>query len=224
MASRPPSSNVENHVATELVFRLLALLVCLSACVGIGLELITLIKGGMSILTSVWVLIGYFTILTNGLVAVIFGAMAVYGKSFDYPRLLAGTVSAMILVGVVYALLLQGLRTMTGATALANFLLHVLTPAMVGIFWLLMARKGALSWRDPLFWALYPSGYLLYALVRGFVQGRYAYPFIDVSADGWVQVAINAIVIALGFVAAGEILVWIDRQLASRRLWRVPAR
>lgn len=197
-----------------MIFRLLALLVCLSACVGIGLEWVTLIQHGVSILTSAWILIGYFTILTNGFVAVIFGAMAVYGKSFDHPRLVAGTVLAMILVGVVYALLLQGLRALSGTTALANFLLHVLTPVLVVIFWFLAIRKGALTWRDPLLWVLYPWGYFLYALIRGSVQGRYAYPFIDVSANGWVQVVINAVVIALGFVAAGEALVWIDRKLS----------
>lgn len=202
------------------VFRLSALLVGLSACVGIGLELITLTKNGMSIPSAAWALIGYFTILTNGLLAIIFGAMAIHGKSFDHPRLVAGAVLAMSLVGVVYALLLQGLRTTADATALADFLLHVLTPVLAGIFWLLAIRKGTLSWRDPLLWALYPLGYFLYALVRGFAQGRYAYPFIDVSANGWEQVMINAAAIALGFVAAGEALVWIDRRLASRNIRR----
>nr|WP_249167489.1 Pr6Pr family membrane protein [Bradyrhizobium elkanii] len=171
-------------------------------------------KGGASFLGSAWVLSGYFTILTNALVAVVFGAVAIQGERFDHPRLIAGVASAIVLVGVIFTLLLQGLRTLAGATATANFLLHQLNPVLAALFWLLFERKGALSWRDPLLWALYPLAYLVYALPRGAVEGHYAYPFIDVSVLGWARVAANAVVIALCFVAAGEFLVWIDRTLA----------
>ncbi|MET3583286.1 fumarate reductase subunit C [Mesorhizobium robiniae] len=200
----------------DLICRLFALVICLSACIGIGLELGTLTRGGASMLGSLWVLIGYFTILTNGLVAVVFGTIALLGERFDHPRLVPGVAAVMALVGVIFALLLQGLRTLAGATAEANFLLHQLNPVLVVSFWLLFTRKGALSWRDPLLWALYPLAYLAYALARGAAEGKYAYPFIDVSAHGWVGVMSNAVVIALGFVAAAEVLVLVDRILARQ--------
>jgi hypothetical protein len=133
----------------DLICRLLALVICLSACTGIGLELSTLINGGASMLGSLWVLMGYFTILTNGLVAVVFAAIAL-GQHFDHPRPMAGVAAVMALVGVIFALLLQGLRALAGATAEANFLLHQLKPVLVVLFWLLFTRKGTLSWRDPL--------------------------------------------------------------------------
>lgn len=167
-------------------------------------------------LGSLWVLMGYFTILSNGLIAVVFGAVALLGGRFDHPRLVAAVAAVMALVGVIFALLLQGLRTLAGATAEANFLLHQLNPVLVVLFWLLFTRKGALSWRDPLLWALYPLVYLAYALARGVAEGKYAYPFIDVSANGWVGVMSNVVVIALGFIAAAEVLVLIDRMLARR--------
>ncbi|MCA0013826.1 Pr6Pr family membrane protein [Mesorhizobium sp. B292B1B] len=197
--------------------RSLALVICLSACVGIGLEFGTLIKEGASIAGAAWTLSGYFTILTNALVAAVFAALAINGKHFDHPRLMAGVVSAIVLVGVIFTLLLQGLRTLAGASAEANFLLHQLNPILAALSWFLFTRKGALSWRDPLLWALYPVAYLVYALARGAAEGHYAYPFIDVSAVGWARVAANSVVIALCFVAAGEGLVWIDRTLARRR-------
>lgn len=200
-----------------MIRRLFALLIFLSACIGIGLELIALTKGGSSVLSSAWMLIGYFTILTNALVVLVFGAIAICSERFDQPRLVAGVALAMVLVGVIYALLLQGLRTLAGETAVANILLHQVNPVLVALFWLLVTGKGALSWRDPLLWALYPLGYLIYALARGFAQGSYAYPFIDVSANGLVQVGINAALIALCFIAAGELLVWIDGKLARRQ-------
>ncbi|MCV3210282.1 Pr6Pr family membrane protein [Mesorhizobium sp. YC-39] len=193
-----------------------ALIICLSACAGVGFELSTLMKGGASMLGSLWVLIGYFTILTNGFVAVVFAAIALLGERFDQPRLVAGMAAVMALVGVIFATLLQGLRTLAGATAEADFLLHQLNPVLVLLFWLLFTRKGTLSGRDPFFWALYPVAYLAYALARGVAEGKYAYPFIDVSVNGWAGVMSNAVVIALGFVAAAEILVLVDRMLARR--------
>ncbi|MER8790585.1 Pr6Pr family membrane protein [Mesorhizobium sp. M0983] len=199
-----------------MIQRLFALIICLSACTGIGLELSTLIKGGASMLGSLWVLVGYFTILTNGLVAIVFAAMALLGERFDHPTLVAWTAAVMALVAVIFAVLLQGLRTLAGATAEANFLLHQLNPVLVLLFWLLFTRKGRLSWRDPLLWALYPLAYLAYALARGVAEGKYAYPFIDVSANGWVAVMSNAATIALGFIAAAEVLVLVDRMLAQR--------
>lgn len=200
----------------RLMCRLLALLLCLSACMGIGLELCVLMKGGLSILGALWVLIGYFTIWTNGLVAAVFAAVALYGERFDHPRLMAGLVASMALVGVIFAFLLQGLRTMNSATAEANFLLHQLNPMVIVVFWLLFTRKGMLSWRDPFLWALYPLGYLGYALIRGQAERHYAYPFIDVSTNGWIQVMTNAVAIALCFVAAAEGMVLIDWVLAQK--------
>ncbi|WP_407167534.1 Pr6Pr family membrane protein [Bradyrhizobium sp. ORS 111] len=196
---------------------MLALIICLSACAGIGLEFSALIKGGASILGAVWLLSGYFTILTNALVAVVFGGAAIRGERFIHPRLMAGVVSAMILVGVIFALLLQGRRILAGATAEANFLLHQLNPILTALFWLLFTRKGKLSRRDPPLWALYPLSYLVYALARGAAEGHYAYPFIDVSAHGWARTVINAVAIALCFVAGGEVLVWADQMLARRQ-------
>lgn len=199
-----------------MIARLLALLIFLSACLGIGLELGTLMNGGMSVPHSVWVLLGYFTILTNGLAAVVFGSIALHGARFDHPGLVAAVTAAMALVGVIFALLLQGLRTLAGATAEANFLLHQLNPVLILLYWVFFVRKGTLSWRDPLLWTLYPLAYLVYALARGLAEGHYAYPFIDVAANGWAGVATNAVAIAIGFVAAGEVLVLIDRALGRR--------
>lgn len=197
-----------------MIARLFALAICLSACIGIGLELSTMMKNGASIFSASWVLMGYFTILTNGLVALVFGVIAIFGERFGRPRLMAGVLSAIVLVGVVFSLLLQGQRPLAGATAVANFLLHQLNPILVAVFWLLFTRKGALTRRDPQNWALYPLGYLAYALVRGLVEQKYPYPFIDVAAIGWTQVIVNSVAIALSFVVAGQLLVWLDHRLA----------
>lgn len=197
--------------------RLFAAIICIAAVAGIGLELSNLLNQGNSVLTAVWILVRFFTILTNGLLAIVFANIALRGIRVLPPQVLAGSVSAIVLVGVVFALLLQDARPLAGASAAADFLLHKATPVLALIFWLVYAPKGRLAWRDPLDWSLYPLAYLIYALIRGYFEGIYAYPFIDVAANGWPQVLVTAVVIAVGFIGAGQLMVLLDRRLARRR-------
>lgn len=198
------------------IARLLALMICLATCTGIGIEFQNLIGKGQSLVGAVWSLAGYFTILTNAIVAVIFGAIAAAAGRTQKPGMVAGVAAAIALVGIVFALLLEGMRPLGGSVAVSDFLLHKLTPVAVPLYWLLFTRKGALTWRDPLLWVLYPLAYLGYALTRGLSEGRFAYPFIDVGAIGWMQAAINAAAIGAAFVVAGQIMVFADRLLARR--------
>lgn len=165
---------------------------------------------------AVWTLIGYFTITTNLLVAIVLTGVALGVAAFKSPSLLAGTLLSILLVGIVYALLLRGLRELTAGSELANILLHQATPLMVTAFWLVFVGKGVLRWRDPLLWALYPLGYFLYALARGAVDGHYPYPFINVAEIGLPRTREDAGMIAAAFVLAGEALIWFDHWLAAR--------
>jgi hypothetical protein len=195
--------------------RMLALVICLAAVVGIALELFAQVNQGASLVAATWGVLRFFTIITNALLAVVFGWIAISGDRFRHPRLLAGLVMAIALVGVIVALLLQGARELAGATLISDFLLHQLTPVLGVVYWLVFARKGCLTFRDPLLWAIYPTAYLGYALARGAADGRYPYPFIDVPMLGATQVAINAIAIAAAFVVAGGAMVTLDRALVK---------
>ncbi|TPK96474.1 hypothetical protein FJ567_21220 [Mesorhizobium sp. B2-4-16] len=194
--------------------RLFAALIALAAWTGMGVHFHALADGPASWPAVLWRLVGYFTITTNLLVAVAFTGVAMRAR-FATPWLLGATLLNIALVGVVYALLLQGLQELTGGSQLANVLLHRVTPALTIVFWLTFVSKGTLTWRAPLAWALYPLFYLAYALVRGSFEGRYPYPFIDVDRIGWAQTLMNSVLIALGFVVAGEVLVWLDRRLGA---------
>lgn len=163
---------------------------------------------------AVWAMLRYFTVTTNLAVAAVFTMLAA-GRTVR-PALLGGVTLAIALVGVVYGLLLRGLLELSGGALLADTLLHKVVPALVPLWWLAFAPKGGLGWRAPWVWALYPALYLPYALIRGAFEGRYAYPFINVDRLGWGGVAINAIAIAIGFVAAGHALVAIDRRMERR--------
>ena len=105
-------------------------------------------------------------------------------------------VLAILLVGIVYGLLLNGLLELSGGALLADTLLHKVTPVLAPLWWIAFAPRGQLSWRDPWGWALFPALYLPYALARGVAEGRYAYPFINVAKFGIGQVLVNAAVSA----------------------------
>ena len=159
--------------------------------------------------TTLWVLARFFTVLTNLLVAVVMTWVATGRKAS--PEMLGGVTLAIILVGVVYYELLQGLHHLTGAAQVANLLLHRASPIGMTLWWLVFAPRGRLKWSAPLQWVAYPVAYSLYVLGRGQLDGKYPYPFIDVGELGWLQVALNAGGIALGFILAGLLLVGIDR-------------
>jgi hypothetical protein len=132
---------------------------------------------------------------------------------------LGGLTLAMLLVGVVYAVLLQQLYHPHGPALVADFLLHKVSPGLMVLWWLLFAPRRRLKWSAPLWWGIYPLAYLAYALGRVQLDGRYAYPFIDIGKLGWLQTALNAGGMALTFILAGFALVWIDswRPLGSSR-------
>ena len=163
---------------------------------------------------AVWAMLRYFTILTNLIAALLFTAIALGRAPGRLPFLLGGATLAILLVGIVYALLLRGLLELSGGARLADFLLHTATPVLVPLYWLAFAPKGGLARRDPWLWALYPLAYFVYALARGAAEGLYAYPFLDAGRLAPAEIALNALVMAAGFLLAGHGLLRLDRRLA----------
>ena len=162
------------------------------------------------------VLLWYFTITTNLLVAVVFTGIAIDREPLARPSLLGATTLYILLVGVIYGLLLHGSQELSGGSAIANIVLHMVTPIVVPIFWLIFIPKGKLTRRDPLFWAIYPLAYLFYALIRGEFTGRYPYPFLNVNNLGWGHTVLNAFLIAVAFLVASWFFVLLDSLLGRR--------
>lgn len=199
---------------TDWFVRLFSLLIGLAAWLGLGIHIEAQWRLTGSLLGAAWVLVDYFTVITNLFVAIAFTLLTLRGRNGVGPRALAFVAINIALVGVVYALLLHGTAELTAGDAVANVLLHMVTPVVVFVFWLFCVRRGTLGPRDPLIWALYPVLYLVYALVRGTAQGRFAYPFIDYVEEGVPQVAITVVIITLAYLVAGWLMVVLDRRLA----------
>jgi hypothetical protein len=170
-----------------------------------------------SIAQSLWAMFRYFTVITNLIVAVVFTGIALGYRRFASAPFVSGVTLAILLVGVVYGLLLRGLVELSGGAARADLLLHKVTPVLGAAYWIFFVRKGQLRPIHPLVWTMLPLAYFPYALIRGALEGRYAYPFMDVGQIGWAATAANGAMIAAGFIVAGFALVWIDGRMATSR-------
>jgi hypothetical protein len=165
---------------------------------------------------TLWIMLRYFTVIANLLTAIVLAGAALGRSGFASPARLGGVTVAMMLVGIVYALLLRGMLELSGGDKLADQLLHVVAPILVPLFWLLFAPKGGLRRADPLWWTLLPAVYFAYAFARAAWEGVYAYPFMNIGRLGWHPVVVTALVMAAGFIAAGFALLWLDRRLSRR--------
>jgi len=191
------------------MLRIAAALVAIVCWAGLAVQFSVTYGQQQDVLVSLWIIARFFTIITNLILAVTMTLVAT-GRRVP-PNTLGGVTLAILLVGAVYWLLLQGLHTLTGPAAFADLLLHKVSPVLMALWWLLFAPRAKLRWSAPIRWSAYPVAYLLYALARGQFDHKYPYPFLDVGKIGWIQTAINVAGIALGFILAGFLLVWIDR-------------
>ncbi|MDQ3139524.1 MAG: Pr6Pr family membrane protein [Pseudomonadota bacterium] len=204
--------------------RIIAGLIALIAWAGLAVQFGASVEQVGSATGALWAMLRYFTVLTNLLVAVSFTGIALDSSRLRTPALIGGVTLAIMLVGIVYGLLLRGLLELSGGAELADLILHSITPVVVPLFWLMLAPKGGLRNRDPWLWAIFPLVYFGYALARGFADGVYAYPFMNVTRIGWPATIANALLMAAGFVIAGIAMIWLDRRLAPATAQKVRPR
>jgi hypothetical protein len=195
--------------------RIFAACIAAAAWIGLIVQFAELHRVNSAVM-SLWVMFAFFTITTNVLVAIVFSSIAIDRGVLRIAWIIAGTMLSILLVGVVNALLLWGQLELSGGSALVDKLLHVVTPVCALLFWIFFARKGGLTWRHPLLWAIYPLVYLVYGVARGVTTGKYAYPFLNVLTLGWSRTALNALSIAIAFMVCGDAIVWIDNRIGSR--------
>jgi len=159
-------------------------------------------------------MLGFFTILTNILLALVMGRVALTGRRT--PATVGFVVVQIAVVGLVYHAVLAHAHHPRGAAAVANFLLHTATPLGMLAFWLGFAPRVALRWRAALVWLLWPLGFCAISLLRGAGTGWYPYFFLDPARLGWHGVGAAILALSLLFVALGLAVVGVERRRATR--------
>jgi hypothetical protein len=146
----------------------------------------------------------YFTILTNSLVAIGWGAQAFApasgpGRWFGRDSIRTAVTGYIVLVGVVYHLLLAAIHHPEGVQWYANQLLHTVVPVAVFLEWLFGSAERNTRFLQAFAWQLYPMAYVAYTLIKGAVTGFYPYPFMDVNQLGYVGVAQQQVGLFIAF-------------------------
>ncbi|MCC6000358.1 MAG: Pr6Pr family membrane protein [Pararhodobacter sp.] len=158
---------------------------------------------------TLWQLAGFFTVLTNLLVAVHFMAIAA-GWRVPGARV-AGLVLWIGLVGLVYHLLLAHLWSPEGLSWWADQALHTLVPVLVALWWLAFVPFWSPDWRVVLIWLGWPLAYVAYAILRGALTGFWPYPFLDPGLHGVGEGGVNLLGLLLAFLLSGAAVAGLDR-------------
>lgn len=112
--------------------------------------------------------------------------------------------------------------------SLTDTLLHVLTPCLLIIDWLLFIPKGAFRRSEPLIWAIIPLTYLVFAYALSalgveFGAGqKYPYPFMNVELHGVGGVAAWIVGLTVALLLVGYLYVLLDGWLARKFPGRMP--
>ncbi len=159
--------------------------------------------------------LGYFTILSNILVAVVTWTLALArdGDGTGWRVLRLTSLVGIAVTGVVHWLLLRPILDLSGADYLADKLLHVVVPLLAVVGWVAFGPRGRVRRRDILASLAFPIAWLAYTLVRGAATGFYPYPFLDVDDRGYAAVAVACVGIAALFVALAAVAWQADGRL-----------
>jgi hypothetical protein len=207
--------------ASRLAAALIAFVAALSVLLRVWIVVGGVIAQGRSFLDGLVLVFSYFTIETNAIVAVVAAACALSPRHDTFltrPQTLAAVTVYIVIVGVIYAVLLAGLRQLTGLAVIVDIGLHRVVPVLFTLYWLAFVPKGRLAWRDPLFWLIFPALYVVYSLIYGALTDRYLYPFSNVPVLGYPRALGNAGLILLAFFILGLAIVTLDRIWTRRRL------
>ena len=188
------------------VRRVAAAMIGVIAWAGLVLNIWVLVRhDGMTPSAAIWSELRYFTIITNLIAAVIFTRAAFTERALS-ARASGGIGVPMLMVALVYWSVLYAESPPPPEKTLANLLLHLFTPLFVVAYDLLAHRSLQREWRDPFIWLCYPLLYLVYALVRGIIEGQYPYFFLDPQASGWAGLIVNSVILLSAFLVFGTLI------------------
>ena len=163
---------------------------------------------GGTVMGALVIYLGYFTVLTNLLVAV---TLSLPTRGFRKPGVATGVAVSIALVGLAYHLLLRHVWDPQGLQWVADVTLHYITPLLCLLHWWLVVPPVRHAWHAPLVWAAWPVAYLVYALLRGRWLQNYPYPFIDVIALGYPKTLLNSLGLLVAFLLIGTAFVAVAR-------------
>jgi hypothetical protein len=160
----------------------------------------------------------FFTIQSNIILGVTSLLLAIRpirpSTGFRVFRLIG--VVAITLTFIVFHLALRQLQDLTGQAAVADVLLHTVSPVLGVAGWVVFGPRGQTSPRIVLLTLLFPAAWGVFTLIRGEIVGFYPYPFMNVTDHGYARVAVNLSLVGATFVGLAAGAHWLDGRLGKR--------
>lgn len=166
---------------------------------------------------------GYFTILTNLLVALVLTVPALAPDSrsarfFSDLRTTWTASAGIVVVGVAYHLLLSAIYNPIGIEALTDLIFHYIVPVLYAGYWVAFTDVREAEWTRQIgALSVYPTVYFAYLIVRGEIIGRYPYFFVDVRTLGLLGALRNAVGILVCYLAVAWVIALLARRLGRAR-------
>ena len=193
--------------------RMFACVIGIAAFASLALRLWLNVQEGNEPLDALWKMYRYFTIWTIT-AAGFLGLAIAFGRKLT-ASFHAGFLLSIGAVAIVYHLLLAHLADYQGLEILADEMFHTIVPAAWALYWIGFAPKKSLSFSQVPVWLAYPLIYCVCAMIRGTLEGRYPYFFLNVDKLGITGVALYIVGLLCAFALGGAAIV-----LAGRRIER----
>ena len=185
--------------------------------------------------TSLSAILSYYTLQSNMICLAMFVGIMVmivlkkdYRSDNKYYILKGAVVMAILVTAIAYqvALAPNGFQmdisyTMRPERYWANLFVHVISPMLVLLDYVLFDPKGNLKYKYPFIWLCIPWGYVIYVYIYNALGGRffgiggsreYAYKFLDYKQIGYLGVIKWILVFTIAIFVLSNILVFLDRR------------
>lgn len=171
-------------------------------------------EAGRNLFMSLIHFFSYFTIQTNLILVLVYGAAlssASILSLFRKPETRVMIAALITLVMVFYHFILAPTWAPEGMWKVADVILHYVTPLFYLVWFTVLrytqgVRFAAIPWM-----VVYPIIYVAYVLVRGAVIGEYPYAIFDAAANGYAVVARDCAILLVGIVILLIIAIFVDK-------------
>lgn len=189
--------------------------------------------------TSISAILSYYTLQSNIVCLVMFLGIIIaiilkndYRTSNIYYLLKGGSIIVILITGITYQIALAPNNFhMDVSYAIqterywANLLVHIISPVLVLLDYVLFDEKGNFKYYYPIIWLFLPLSYVIYVYSYSARGGSFygiggsrdfAYIFLDYNQIGYMGVLKSIIIIALLILAVSYIFVFLDRKLKHK--------
>lgn len=190
--------------------------------------------------TSISAILSYYTLQSNIVCLIMFLGIIIaimsknnYRTNSIYYLLKGGTIMAILITGITYQIALAPNNfymdisyTMRTERYWANLLVHVISPILVLLDYVLFDEKGNFKYYYPIIWLFLPLSYVIYVYSYSARGGsfygiggsrEFAYIFLDYNRIGYSGVFKSIIIIAILILLVSYFFVFLDRKL--KRKW-----